>query len=206
MYWGEDAYTVRRTPRWRLTPVTPPSDEPITLAEAKQHLEIDHDDKNGQIIDWIRAATRKVEQDTEVALLTQTWDLTLSGFPEYVTEAIPLPLRPVQSITHVKYYTALGVLTTVTNTDYFLDVATASVALAVDKVWPTDLRPFQPGTIRFVAGYTSPDLVPDDLKHAVKLLVGHFSEARQAAQIDRPQAIDYGYDALIAPYVRHLAA
>jgi uncharacterized phiE125 gp8 family phage protein len=201
MSWGGDGLYVRSTPRWRLSLVTAPTVEPVTLAEAKLHLGITHDNADGQIVDWIRAATRKVEQDTEIALLTQTWDLTIGAFPSYSPYIVTLPIRPVQSITHVKYWNAAGTEQTWLATNYFLDPSTLGVGLAVNGTWPTDLRELQPGTIRFVAGYASADLVPEDLKHAVKCLVGYSDMRREA------EAVDLGYyDELIRPYVRHLAA
>jgi uncharacterized phiE125 gp8 family phage protein len=207
MLWGDDGRYARSTPRWRLSLVTAPTVEPVSVAEAKLHAKIDSEDEDSQVLDWIRAATRKVEHDTEMALLTQTWDLSIGAFPGYSPYTVTLPIRPVQSITHVKYWNAAGTEQTWLGTNYFLDPSTLSLGLTVNGTWPTDLRELQPGTIRFVAGYTSADLVPEDLRQAIKLLVGHFNINRQTINIGTSVTpIDLGYDALIAPYVRHLAA
>lgn len=208
MYWDDDwAATSRsRGPTFSLGLVMPPILDVITVADARAHVRIPSTDQDEQIGVWVRAATRKLEQDTELALLTQTWELTLTGFPSW-PDPIVIPRRPIQTIASVKYYDTAGVLQTVTNTDYLLDAWRPRIGLAQTKYWPAALRTFQPVVIRFDAGYMAPDLVPEDLKHAVRLLVGHFSEQFQATQAgNRPQSIDLGYEALIAPYVLHRVA
>jgi uncharacterized phiE125 gp8 family phage protein len=207
MYWDDDWGARGRVPRFSLTLVTPPVLDVLTIEEAKAHARKTAPDEDALVYQWIRAAQAKVEQDTEVALLTQTWDLSLEAFPS-IDVPIRIPKRPIQSITYVKYYDSAGALQTVTAGDYVVDLSSANgLGLSPAKFWPVDLRSFQPVTVRFVAGYTDPELIPDDLRHAVRLLVGHFSEQFQATQAgDRVQAIDLGYDALIGPYMRHWAA
>lgn len=206
MYWGEDD---RRSDwyasHYRLTLVTGPSDEVITLDDAKAHAKIAHGSDNEQLLAWIAAATRKVEHDTEMALLTQTWDLAVRAFPS-PTGVIALPLRPVQSVTSVTYYSGAGAPLTLSAGQYALDASLDRIALTFGGSWPTDLWSDRPAVVRFIAGYASPADVPEDLKLAVKLLVTHYSEERQPAREETLQPVPFGYEDVIRPYVRYRAA
>lgn len=202
MYWGDDWTwpSYRQGLRFALTLVTPPVALPIDLEDAKAHARIDGNLDDAEVDRWIRAAVRKVEQDTDIAMLTQTWALTLNGFP-WSTQPIGLMKRPIQSVESVKYYDSAGVQQTWAAGNYVVDLPSARIGLTGNITWPGDLRVFQPVTIQFIAGFTDPDLVPEDLKQAVRMLVAHFSENRQPALgNDRPEAIALGYDSLISPY------
>jgi uncharacterized phiE125 gp8 family phage protein len=163
---------------------------------AKRHLRIDDNAQDTEVEVWIRTARQQVEKDTELALLTQTVDVSLDEFP-YGYDAIVLNVAPIQSITYVKYYDSTGTLQTWANTNYVLDAASIPprLGLAVSASWPTSLRVFQPGVIRLVAGYTSASLVPDPLLHAMKLLIGCYSRDREPTPVERST-----YERLLDPY------
>lgn len=65
----------------RLKLITPPSVEPVTLAEAKLHARIEIDDDDTLVTSLIIAARRYCETVLRSALITQTWTLYLDGFP-----------------------------------------------------------------------------------------------------------------------------
>ena len=59
-----------------------PTLEPLTLAEVKRHLRIDHTDDDVYINDYLIPAAREyVEDETERQLITATWALKLPGCP-----------------------------------------------------------------------------------------------------------------------------
>jgi uncharacterized phiE125 gp8 family phage protein len=193
---------------WRTSPphtstllITPPTIEPLTLAEAKRHLRIVTDDENGEILRWIRTARRQVEQDTGRALLTQTWDLFQDG--SLGSGWITLPIAPVQTVTSVNSTSSAGTETVWSATHYVVDTASvpARLGLTDSGSWPSDLRAFQPIRVRFVAGWTTAALLPPDLLAAVTLLLGWLSENRQPAPFEQAY-----YDRLIAPYQVFTAA
>src|SRR5262245_5941707 len=163
---------------------------------AKRHLKIDDDAQNTEVEVWIRTARQQVEKDTELALLTQTVDVSLDEFP-WGYDALVLNIAPIQSITYIKYYDASGTLQTWASTNYVVDTASIPprVGLAVSGTWPSSLRTFQPGLIRLVAGYTSAPLVPDPLLHAMKLLIGCYSRDREPTSAERST-----YDRLLDGY------
>lgn len=98
-----------------------PTSEPITLTEAKSHLGISGTDDDVMLSMMITAARQHAEQMTGLALITQTWTLTLDGWPcgstawwDGVREgsisdlyaagkpaAVTMPRYPLQSITSI---------------------------------------------------------------------------------------------------------
>jgi len=198
-YWLNGTYPpdIRRRGHQAYVVSTAPTTEPLTLDMAKRHLRLDGTDQDTEINAWIRTARQQVEKDTELALMTQTVDVSLDEFPYGCHQSIVLNIAPIQSVTYVKYYDSGGTLTTWASTNYVVDTASipARIGLAVGGSWPTSLRTFQPGSIRVVAGYTSAALVPDGLIHAMKLLVGWYARDKEPSPADRST-----YERLIDPY------
>jgi hypothetical protein len=83
--------------------VVPPSEEPLTLPEAKLRAALDWPDgdpRDALMRDVLAAARAKVELDTELALLTQTRDVFVSLPVDYVGPfPIPAQCTPAQSLT-----------------------------------------------------------------------------------------------------------
>ena len=73
------------------------------------------------------------------------------------------------------------------------------ISVAQGKVWPVTLPQIGATTMRIVAGY-GPDAstVPENVKEAVLLVVGHLYENREATVSGPvPQAIAMGVEALL---------
>ncbi len=186
-----------------LSVVTPPADEPASLAEAKKHCRIDHADDDALIGGYILAARQWAETYLRRALCTQTLELTLDCWPD----TIVLPRPPHQSVTSVSYLDTAGTLQVLPTTDYQTDLSSDSLAgrirPAYQKTWPSlQLDVFNPVRIRYVAGYGSnPSNVPDPIRSAILLLVGHLYENREDVVIG-PNATEMprGAKALMDPY------
>ena len=181
---------------------TPPAVEPVTVADAKGHLRITHDDENGYIEGLIEAARAHVEEMTGRALITQSWVLTLDEFP--ADGVVKLPRPPVQSVTAVRYVDSDGATQVVPAADYALHAAEdpATVSLAYSKPWPTARDQRGAVEVEYVAGYgnTGAD-VPPNLLHAIKLLVAQmyaFREPEISGTI--VSKVGHTVDALIGPY------
>jgi len=149
--------------------ITAPAVDPVTTAEAKTHLRVDHADHDTLIGTLIKSAVYYVENYTRRALITQTWDLFLDRFE--TENEIPLP--SLQSVTTVKYLDDAGVQQTLAATGYKVDVASerGRVVLAYGESWPTVRDEINAIEIRFIAGYGLAVAVPDQLKDAIKLHV-----------------------------------
>lgn len=175
----------------RIVLVTPPTAEPVTLAEAKLFLRVDVTDDDALITELIAAARKRNEEKQGRAYVTQTWDLFLDEWPEK-DGPIEVPRPPLQSVTSVKYTKSGGSVVTLAATEYYVDTASepGRVVLNVDKSWPSDeLRSANGIEVRFVAGYGAASTVPEQIKDAVKELVAHWYEHRDLGQ-EIPRGID----------------
>jgi uncharacterized phiE125 gp8 family phage protein len=198
----------------KLTLVTPPSAEPVTLPEARLQLRLyatgslENIAEDAYIAGLITAARDYVENVTGRALVTQTWDVFFDRWPW--GDAITLPKAPLQSVTSLTYYDTDRTAATLTEgTEFTVDTDSAPgrIVLENGEIWPTtQLHPNNPIKIRFVAGYldtsSPPDTVagvPANIKHAIKLLVTHWYGQRTPTG-DVVASIPWGVDALLAPY------
>lgn len=184
--------------------VTGPAETPVTLAEAKAHLRVLGSAEDALIAALVASATQHIEGRQGVlgrALVTQTWDLYLDGFPRYRAGRIELPLPPLQSVTSVKYTDAAGVEQTVAPSAYMVDTMhpVGRVRPVYQTFWPVPRLDEGSVRVRFVAGYGGAAAVPQPLKQAILLLAGHWWLNREAVgQAGTPVA--FAVEALLAPY------
>ena len=160
--------------------IIPPIQEPVTLEEAKAHLRIDGADEDNFISSLITAAREYAEGFQRRAYITQTWELWLDNWPDKNYISIPLP--PLQTVTSVKYFDA-GTEYTLSESDYFVDDKTepGRVILAHGRSWPSvRLRPANGVAVQFTAGYDEAK-IPQRVKQAILLLIGHWYENREAS-------------------------
>lgn len=186
-----------------LTLVTAPEVEPVSLAEARLHLRSDDsvttDDE--LITSLIVAARQSVESRTNRALVTQTWDAFYEAFPDDRVLLVPKPT--LQSVTSVKYRDGSNVEQTLASTEYDTDVSSLPgvVSRGYSKTWPTTYERPQAVTVRFVAGYGLAASVPDAIKAAMKLMMGHWYANREAVVTGTiSTALEMTVDALLGPY------
>lgn len=182
--------------------ITPP-EPPFTLAEAKAHLRVDHDDDDDLIAIYMAAAVSAIDGPnglTKKAILAQTWETAFDAFP---SAEIRLPLMPLQSVTWVKYLDSEGGLQTIGAENYEADTFSAyGWIVPVDGYsWPSPLSAINAVTVRWVAGG---DVCPPDLKAAMLLMLGHFYANREAAGPDMPDELPLGVRALCGGHRRYV--
>jgi len=163
--------------------VTEPSEEPITLDQAKQHLRIDTEDDDTLILGLIKVAREYAETATRRALMTQTWNYYLEDWPK--EDHIDLPMAPLQSIgaTGITYENSSGGVTTLTTGYYEVDTLSVPgrVVLGYNESWPTaTLNVSNPICIKFVAGHGTPDDVPEMIKSGMKIDLADLYEQRES--------------------------
>jgi uncharacterized phiE125 gp8 family phage protein len=193
-----------------LSVVTPPVEEPVTLAEAKLWAKIDLPDDDPLVTGLIAAGRDYAERFCNRALVTQTLLLTLDSFGPDPLETerffafapplsmvLRLPRAPVQSVTSVQYIDTAGNLQTMPSSQYLLDVVTepARICPAWGQVWPVT-QPYRPAAvqIKFVAGYGAATTVPDGIKRAIKTWLADAYYNRET-----PRTLET-VDALLWPY------
>lgn len=178
-----------------------PTQEPLSLAEARAHLRVDSYDDDGIIAGLILAAREYCEQITGRVLCTQTLVLTMDGFPR--CQPILLPRGPIQSITTVKYINASGVQTTWSGSEWQADLYSnpPRIEPAYGLSWPDARLVYGAVEVTFVAGYGGPELVPQSFLQAMRLLLGHWYENREAVTIGSiTSELDFTVKALLAPH------
>lgn len=158
--------------------ITGPSVEPISLSETKLHLHVDLNDDDLWITSAIVACRIYAEKFMGRALVTQTWELGLDGFP---TAEIEIPLPPLLSVVSVKYDDGNGIEQTMDPSLYRVDSASQPARLSFVSSWPnTQSNKLGSVRVRFIAGYPTPLDSPDNLianipqsiKNAILLHVG----------------------------------
>lgn len=166
--------------------LTAPAAEPISLAEAKAYLRLEHDAEDALVARLIAAARAEVETLTRRVLVAQRWRLDaavpLDGAP------ILLKPRPVREVEAVRVRRADGTVETLEEDAFAFDWAGERLTLrrpvVADRV-----------EIDLACGYGDPQEVPEPLRLAVRRLVADGFERRSG--VDGPPAAIFD---LFAPY------
>lgn len=180
--------------------VSGPGAEPVGLDEAKLHCRIDITDDDELVQGLIIAARRTAEQFSNHKLITQTWDYWLDGFPGSADLVLPRSFAPVQSVTHVKYFDEDDQESTFDAANYVADLKQepGRIRLKSGTSWPsTILRVANGVQVRVVVGYGDDADVPQELKQAMLLMIGHWYENRELAQEKRFEEIPFGARSLL---------
>lgn len=165
--------------------ITPPAITPVSLAEVKNHLRVDHDADDLLIQTYIKAATAFVEGPGGFlgrALCEQTWDLVIDEFP---ADAIQIPLPPLIEIVHIKYDDGNGDELTLDLGDVTIDTDSEPGWIIHGGAWPSNLyNGVNAVRVRFIAGYSSgasPEVseVPENIKVALLLHIGSMYAHRE---------------------------
>ncbi|NVO15475.1 MAG: phage head-tail connector protein [Rhodoplanes sp.] len=177
--------------------LVPPAAEPLTLAEAKLYLRVDHDDDDALIGSLVAGARKLVETATRRALLTQTWRLVRDAWPAGGRiKVLPAPLCAVAA---ARVYDADGMPHAIDPSVFTLDIAAAPgvIAFALPAVPAPGLR-VAGIALDAVVGYGADAVaVPAPLVQAVRLWLAHFYEHRGVEPETGPPA---AVAALVAPY------
>lgn len=158
---------------------TAPTDEPITLDEAKAQLrvELDMNVENDLIRRLITAARQWAETYMQRPIVTQT---VTAKFPAF-SARMALPYSGnLQSVTSVSYQDSDDATQTLATTVYGVDDYTepAAIYLRHDQDWPETFTDPNAISVVYTAGYAVDD-VPSDIKSALLLMIGHLFENRE---------------------------
>lgn len=166
--------------------ITAPTQEPVSLIDLREHLRIgDADAEDTMLALYLSAVRRHIEEIASIAYLTQTWEWAQDFFPSVTDDnvfgAILLPGSPLQSVTSVKYIDTNGVEQTLSTALYVVNTRSqpGSVTPAVGESWP-DTR-WQPNAVvvKYVAGYLTPQAIPEDLRQLLLVAAGELYEYRE---------------------------
>lgn len=179
--------------------LTAPAGEPVSLAEAKDFLRVEHNDDDAAIAPLIAGARQHVESQTRRALMTQVWRLTRDLWP--ASGVVPLLPVPLRALVAVRVYGSDGHAQALDPQDFDIDTAGAPAMLACPRGLPAPGRRAGGIEIDIEAGYGAAADVPEPLRQALRLLVAHWYENRALmAASGEVASVPASVHALIAPY------
>lgn len=196
--------------RYSVTTSVAPPVEPITLAEAKLHLRVDTGitDQDTLITGLIRGARGWVESYCRRSLVQRTLVLRMDNWHA----PILLPKGEVRSVSQVQYVDAGGATQTLAADQYQVDTYSvpARIVPAYGVVWPVvKTGEINAVLVTYVAGYAPDESgsptdftanVPDEIKSAMKLLIGTLYENRETISERQSFKIPFTLEILLAPY------
>jgi uncharacterized phiE125 gp8 family phage protein len=175
-----------------------PTVDPVTLADARAHCRIDDSESDAMLATYILAARQYIEAWTGRVLITQRWDLKLDSFPSRIV----IPNPPLSSVVSITYVDTAGATQTLAANQY--QVGKGDLFGFIDRAygvsWPATRDQADAVTVRFEAGYgTNPGDVPEPLRLAILLLVGHWNENRETVG-NITTELPFTVAALLQPY------
>lgn len=158
---------------------TGPATEPLTTAEVKDRLKIDHPDEDDMIDSFITGARQMVEDYCSMGLILQTVSQTFDDFPS--TGPLYLHYHPFVAITSITYTDTEGATQTLT-TDKYTGAGQGflyRVGLKNGQSWPNTASEIGAVKVTYQIGYADADSVPDNIKAAMVKIIGQWHAKRE---------------------------
>jgi uncharacterized phiE125 gp8 family phage protein len=170
-----------------LRKITEPTSEPLTVAEAKQHLRVEHSDDDSIIENLITSAREYVETYLDCTLMLTQYKMMLDMFPAH----IELPKSPLSTVSGydsviLTYTTDTEIKITLSSTEYRVDAHAVPAVLRTNygDSWPAHLADYNSIEVTFWAGYGSTSAsVPQRIRNAMLMLITHLYENRSSVQL-----------------------
>lgn len=186
------------TPSYRLTETEAPDDLPVSLAEAKLHLRITHDDDDAFLTTLIQTAAGICETAVGLSLVSRRYTLSLDSWPgtspdgwwDGVREGadlrtarneLTLPRPPLVSVEEILIYGEDGDAVPLPGAHYFVDTMglPGRVILKSGVSAPVPGRKAAGIAVSYTAGYgPAAEDIPVALRQGIKQLVAHLYEHR----------------------------
>lgn len=177
---------------------TAPAVEPVSTADAKTHLRVDHSDEDTYIDSLVATARREAERISWRQLITATWKLHLDHFPAGNCP-IYLPKPPLQSVSAITYIDTNGDSQTWASSNYRVDANStpARITPAYNVSYPSTRNITSAVTIEFISGYGADGSdVPANFLHWIKLWIGQAYRTRERVT-DMPMNLIPNCDSLL---------
>lgn len=175
---------------------------PVTDADLKLFLRVDHNREDDLISSINKAATSWTERFTGRKWVTAEYEYTLDRFPE--DNVIELPVSPLVSVASVEYLATDGTYQTFEDWDFDNTSQPGRVYCLPTASFPSTYNVPSAVTITFSAGYdqgSNLNSVPEDVKTAIKILAASLCENRQAEITGTTiSKVQFSVEALLYPY------
>ncbi len=178
------------------TLIVPPSIEPVSLAEAKLHLRVDHGDDDTLISNLIISCRQLVESHLNMALIEQTWLWAFDRWEDvakFKTSAnnvvlpfttgggryVSVPRGVISAVVSINTYDENDTATPWDIPNVIIDQGDGRICLRYGTVWPKPSRSSLGVEIIYKAGFgASADDVPAPIRHAVLNMVAYYYDLR----------------------------
>jgi uncharacterized phiE125 gp8 family phage protein len=204
--------------------ITPPTVEPVTLADLKSQLglsptqDTDHvqsDMLSKRLRRFIAVARAECENITRRVFITQTWQLWLDGWPHREQEynynrkhypSILLPKQPFQSIASFTYIDPTGTSQDMAAYGYQTDpggeTQPARLTPPFEQPWPLVRRVPNNISIEFICGYgDTGSTVPPPIIQAILFLAQFYEENGASVDLPVPRVVKN----LLDPYCNYVS-
>jgi uncharacterized phiE125 gp8 family phage protein len=149
----------------------------VGLDDIKAHMRLDTSHEDDLIVEYIKAATKHIENYLGKTLLTATLKAKHTQLPGF--SRMPLPYGPINSIVSVK----AGILSFNETKNFYIENSSAVPELVLNE----SAHEIE---VVYLAGYGAlGDSVPDDIRQAIRILIGHFYEARDTQKLPNNSVI-----------------
>jgi uncharacterized phiE125 gp8 family phage protein len=176
--------------------LSPPASEPISLAEAKHFLRVEHEADDELIAALAAAARSVVELATRRVLIAQSWRITLDCWP--ASGRIASPVNPLISLAAMRVRREDETFSTIDPVAFTLDTASVPAVIAFDRANMREpVRSLAGIELDVEAGYGTAADVPAPLVQAIRLLLAQSYEQRDQV---RPDALPETVANLVAPF------
>jgi uncharacterized phiE125 gp8 family phage protein len=175
----------------------PPASEPLSLAEAKNYLRVEHGADDALIAAMIAAARVQVESLTRRALVMQSWRIVLDRWPS--PGRVASPVSPLREVLAARVRDAAGEAQALDLDMFIANTAPSPGLIAFDGA--RVIHPVQDIAgieIDIAAGYGAAADVPAPLVQAIRLLLARAYEYRGGGEPGT--ALPAGIAELLAPY------
>lgn len=167
--------------------LTAPAVEPLSLADAKTFLRVEHDADDAIIASLVSAARNHVEALTRSALIAQTWRLVLDRWPD--GGRIKPRIGPLRALAAVRVFNADGEASAIDPETFVIDVAAGAIAAPCWSL-PAPGRSAAGIELDIEVGFgEAASDVPPTLLQAIRMLVAHWYENRGLMAIGQSVAM-----------------
>jgi hypothetical protein len=203
-----------------LEKITDPAFTSVTLARMRANSNIPSGQDEDFLTEALKSAEDYVERQLECTIGLAAWRLTLDSFPQqgesqnqfnqvlahnqpidWKANAILIPLWPVRAVTALTYTAVDGTTTTLPLSQIVQPVGNDRYHLRLKKgcYWPdTDESP-NAIAITFNAGWPTQSAIPGTLTQAIRMLVSHFYENREAVMTGTiSKEVELGVQSMLA--------
>lgn len=177
--------------------VSSSDNNPVTLDEMKLHLRVDTDEENFLILSLMATAMKHAENYTWLTLTSSVYNVFYDS--REVEEFIYVNKCPVSAITSVNYRNSEGEYVAMSTDDYEVDTVSQPVRIKITNK-PALGNYLNAWKVVFSCGYGQMEAVPDPIKSAIKLIVGHLYEHREDVTMSSNYTLENGAKFLLEPY------